>query len=114
MGRPGALILALAVFLLPGEARGGLTVTGIERQGDFATVRFSYRNDTGSTFSSVVIECATPRALRRTHRGVHYFSNHLSGGIGPGWSGSASVRVPLRGAKETEISCREEGILLIF
>ncbi len=114
MGRPGALILALAVLLSPGEARGGLTVTGIERQGDFATVRFSYRNDTGSTFSSVVVECATPRALRRTHRGVHYFSNHLSGGIGPGWSGSASLRVPLKGAKETEISCREEGIPLIY
>ena len=114
MSRAGALILALAVLLMPGKALGGLTVTGIERQGDFATVRFSYRNDTGSTFSSVVVECATPRALRRTHRGVHYFSNHLSGGIGPGWSGSASVRVPLKGAKETEISCREEGIPLIY
>ena len=106
--------LALALFLSAGAARADVTIDSVKAQGGSAQVSFTYRNTTGTTWATVVIECATPRALRREHRGVHYFSNHASGGIPPGFEGTASVRVPLKGGEASQITCTESGTPLTY
>ncbi len=77
-------------------------------------MRVTYRNTTGTTYLSVIITCASPNALRREQKGVHYFTNHLSGGIAPGYTGSVTLSVPLKGAAPDTITCTEEGMPLNF
>lgn len=109
-----ALFALFVQFVPGGPARAEVRIDSIRGEGRFAQVHFTYRNTTGTTWATVVIECSVPEAIRRTHRGVHYFSNHLSGGIGPGFTGSASARVPLLKGKASEITCREDGTPLTY
>ncbi len=113
MAPKGALCAALALFLWAGPALAEVVIVGAEKKGDFAEVRFTYRNDTDTIYSSVVIECFAPKALRRTHRGVRYLHNPRSGGVGAGFTASASVRVPLMGAEPEEVKCTEGGMPLV-
>ncbi|MBT3353238.1 MAG: hypothetical protein HOJ95_14500 [Nitrospinaceae bacterium] len=111
---PVAAALLMGALLAP-AARAELKVEDIRAKGKAsAKVRFTYRNTTSTSFSSVVITCASPNAQRREQKGVHYFTNHLSGGIAPGFVGSATLNVPLKGAKPDSITCAEEGMPLNF
>lgn len=113
---PAALVsVLLAGALLAGAARAELTVVDIKPLGKkSAQVSVIYRNTTGTIYSSVVITCASPKIKRRELKTVHYFSNHLSGGIAPGFAGSATLKVPLKGAKPNTITCVEQGIPFNF
>jgi hypothetical protein len=113
MAPKGALCTVLALLVWAGPALAEVVIDGVEKKGDFAEVRFTYRNDTNTIYSSVVIECFGPKALRRTHRGVRYLRSRRAGGIGPGFTASASVRVPLMDAEPDEIKCTEGGMRLV-
>lgn len=105
----------LAGVLFPGAARAEIKVEEIKPQGKTsARVRLTYRNTGGTTYSSVVVTCASPNAKRREQKGVHYFTNHLAGGIAPGFTGSATLSVPLKGAEPDTIACAEKGMPLKF
>ncbi|MDA1000544.1 MAG: hypothetical protein O2807_08530 [bacterium] len=104
------LVAALSLLFFSGAASADVTIQSTRKAGRMAHLRILYTNTTGVTFSSVKILCALPGASGQREQGILYLSNHLGGGLGPGYTAEGVLQVPLKeGAKPEDIACEDTG-----
>lgn len=101
------LAAALLAAALPGGAWAGVSAANFRREGLTGHADVTYTNDSEAVLSSVKVECVPPGVTdRRRHLNL-YFSNHLGGGLPPGYAETRSVSFPLpdETARPEDLSC---------
>jgi len=109
-----ALAAAWLLAALPGAAWAGISLANGRIEGKTAHIEVIYTNDSGAVLTSVKIVCTPPGSEHRRQQITFYFSDHLSGGIQPGFTASKSISFPLpsEDAKPEDVSC--EAFELVF
>lgn len=98
----------LSILFLAGAASAEVVIQSVRKQGGMAHLDLAYTNRSDTTYSMVKIVCAPPGTKSRRERGVIYLSNHLGGGIAPGYAAERTLQVPLKkGASPQDIACEE-------
>jgi hypothetical protein len=108
--RPAALLLLAA---LSGPAWAGVGLDNGKKEDATASIDVTYTNDTGAVLSSVKVECVPPGVTdRRKHINL-YFSDHLKGGIQPGFTATRTISFSLaEGQKPEDITCEAHELIL--
>ena len=101
------LAAALLIAALPGAAWAGVSVANVRKEGLTGHADVTYTNDSGAVLSSVKVECIPPGAADRRRHVNLYFSNHLGGGIEPGYAETRPVSFPLpdEAARPEDLAC---------
>ena len=102
-----ALAAAWLLAAPPGAAWAGVGLANGRVEGETAHIEVVYTNDTGAVLTSVKVVCTPPGTGHRRQQITFYFSDHLSGGIQPGFSASRAISFPLpsEDAKPEDVSC---------
>lgn len=100
--RAAALLLAA----LPGAAWAGVGLENGKKEGAAASIDVVYTNDTGAVLSTVKVVCTPPGAEARRSLITFYLSDHLKGGIQPGFSATRTISFPLTEEQKPEdVTC---------
>ncbi|MEK6711729.1 MAG: hypothetical protein AABZ64_14240 [Nitrospinota bacterium] len=101
-----ALAAALLLAAPPGAAWAGVGLANGRQEGQTAHVEVIYTNDTAAVHSTVKIVCTPPGAEARRSLITFYLSNHLGGGIPPGYTATQAISFPIaEGQKPEDVSC---------
>lgn len=98
---------AVLLALVSGTVFAEVTIDNIVEKENRAIVRYTYKNESGDTHSTVKIECSAGGGGSKRDKGIAYLNNHFGGGIKPGYSVSGTVEVNLVDAKAEDITCKD-------
>lgn len=104
--KPRRAAAALLLAALPGAAWAGVGLGNGKREGAAASIDVVYTNDTGAVLSTVKVECIPPGVTDRRKHISLYFSDHLKGGIQPGFSATRTISFPIaEDQKPEDVTC---------